>query len=393
MKSPVLLLSLIIGWSTASSQIDFEKGYYIDNNGSRVEGLIKNVDWDNNPENFLFKQAVDTEPRQVNIDQSSEFGIDNVSKYVRATVDLDRSSDKVSELSTVRAPDFKKETIFLKTLVQGKASLYVFVDGDVQKFFYQADDVPLQQLVYKSYLYKDIINQNLTFREQIRSALKCDKPSQNEIERVAYSQSALRKIFLQYNECVNVEVIDFVNKEKRDFFNLWLRPRLMMSSLSASHSTAGGTDDFQFEDQVKFSAGIEAEFILPFNRNKWAIIAEPTYQYYKASISSEPISVDYKAIELPLGLRHYFFLNEHSKLSLAIAFQLNFPGESKVTHHSNVELNISKTTNMAFEAGYVFRNRLCAAFRVQTKRELLGSYKIWDSDFNTMAIVVGYSPF
>ena len=29
--------------------------------------------------------------------------------------------------------------------------------------------------------------------------------------------------------------------------------------------------------------GIEAEFVLPFNNNnKWSIIAEPTYQYFKA---------------------------------------------------------------------------------------------------------------
>ena len=120
---------------------------------------------------------------------------------------------------------------------------------------------------------------------------------------------------------------------------------------------------------------------------------EPTYQYYEASIPSEPIRVDYKAIELPLGLRHYFFLNDNSKLSLGFAFQLNLPSSSMLTHHSNVELTVTKSMNMAFEAGYVFRNRLCVAFRYQTKRDLLGSYQIWDSDFGTMAFVVGYSLF
>lgn len=393
MKSPVLLLLLVIGSYTAFSQINFEKGYYIDNDGKRVEGLIKNVDWDSNPYEFQFQQTAGAEPRTVTIEQASEFGIDNVSKYLRATVDLDRSSEKLSELTTVRAPDFKKERIFLKTVVEGKASLYSFVDGDLLKFFFQAEGVPLQQLVFKSYLYKDVINKNLTYREQLRAAFKCDKPGQNEIDRVAYSQSGLKKIFLQYNQCVGGEGVDFIHKEKRDFFNLWLRPRLMMSSLSASHANQGGSDNFEFDDQVNFSAGIEAEFILPFHRNKWAIILEPTYQYYEASIPSEPIRVDYKAFELPLGLRHYFFLNDNSKLSLAMAFQLSLPGSSTITHHTNVELKISKTTNMAFEAGYVFKNRLCVAYRIQTKRELLGSYQIWNADFSTMAFVVGYSPF
>jgi hypothetical protein len=393
MKSLVLLLLLIIGSFTTYSQIDFEKGYYIDNNGNKVEGLIKNVDWDNNPTDFLFQQAGDAEPQRVTIQQSAEFGIDNVSRFVRATVDIDRSSEKVSELSTVRAPQFNREQIFLKTLVQGKASLYEYVGGDIQRFFYEADSVALQQLVYKSYLYKDVINKNLTYREQIRSAFQCDKPGKNEIDRVAYSQSALTKVFLQYNECVNAEVVDFRNKQKRDFFNLWLRPRLVMSSFTASRQHAGGVDDFHFEDLISFSAGIEAEFILPFHRNKWAIMFEPTYQSYEASIPSIPLHVDYKAIELPLGLRHYFFLNEHSKLSLGFAFQLNLPSNSTVKHHSNVELILTKSTNMAFEAGYVLRNRLCVAFRYQTNRELLGSYQIWDSDFGTMAFVMGYSLF
>ena len=37
------------------AQISFEKGYYIDNSNQKVDCLIKNVDWKNNPTSFEYK--------------------------------------------------------------------------------------------------------------------------------------------------------------------------------------------------------------------------------------------------------------------------------------------------------------------------------------------------
>jgi hypothetical protein len=164
MKSFAPLLLLIVGSFTTYSQIDFEKGYHIDNNGNRVEGLIKNVDWDNNPLDFLFQHVGDAEPRRVTIEQSAEFGISNVSRFVRATVDIDRSSEKVSELSAVRAPQFNKEQIFLKTLVQGKASLYEYVGGGFQF----DDQVKFSAGIEAEFILSDI-KQNETCWEATRS--------------------------------------------------------------------------------------------------------------------------------------------------------------------------------------------------------------------------------
>jgi len=37
------------------SQINYEAGYFIDNNGKKTECLIKNVAWKNSPLNFEYK--------------------------------------------------------------------------------------------------------------------------------------------------------------------------------------------------------------------------------------------------------------------------------------------------------------------------------------------------
>ena len=389
MKSLPLILLFAVSNLLSYGQIDFEKGYYIDDAGGRVECLIRNVDWDYNPTSFTIKKT-NGESAQLTIEHAREFGIYGGSRYVRATVDVDRSSDKMDKLSSIRAPEFKTERVYLKTLVEGRATLYLFSDGII-RFYYQTDTATIQPLVYKRYRSSDLVLENQTFREQLYRLFSCGTPGREDVDRANYAQRDLTKLFIQYNKCLGSVITDHTpEKKSRDFFNLWIRPRVTLSSLSASRSNY---QDFDFENQVGFSAGIEAEFILPFNRNKWAIMIEPTYQSYDASIPSEPIKVDYQALELPLGLRHYFYVNDNSKISLSFAFQVTLPFQSEVIHYSNVEWEIKNTANMAFEAGYVFKNRFCTAYRLQTNKELLGGYAIWSSNYSTMAFVVGYSLF
>ncbi len=47
------------------------------------------------------------------------------------------------------------------------------------------------------------------------------------------------------------------------------------------------TAEFDFGSQVNFRIGIEAEFIRGFNKNKWAIICEPTYQSFTGEATYE----------------------------------------------------------------------------------------------------------
>src|SRR5690606_2527230 len=120
----------------------------------------------------------------------------------------------------------------------------------------------------------------------------------------------------------NQESISFEDKEKRDLFNLTLRPGLNSSSLSIKNNAVSNRS-FDFDNEIGFIFGAEVEFILPFNNNKWALIIEPTYrQGYKSekSISSDVsggilvAKVDYKSFEIPVGFRHYFYLNDDSKI-------------------------------------------------------------------------------
>ncbi len=81
------------------SQISFEKGYYIDNSKQKTECLIKNIDWKNNPTTIEFKLSENGETFPADIKTIEEFGIYNVSKYIRNIVKIDNSSDNIERLS------------------------------------------------------------------------------------------------------------------------------------------------------------------------------------------------------------------------------------------------------------------------------------------------------
>ncbi|MFT7083077.1 MAG: hypothetical protein ACJAT0_001554, partial [Nonlabens sp.] len=106
------ILFLIVGIFSSikcNSQISFIKGYYIDNANQKTEGLIRNVDWKNNPLEFEYKKTKESEKESMNNESVKEFGINNVSKYIRASVQIDRSSNKFNLLSYDKSPLFKKE--------------------------------------------------------------------------------------------------------------------------------------------------------------------------------------------------------------------------------------------------------------------------------------------
>ena len=47
-----------------------------------------------------------------------EFSVGSSQKYINLIVDIDRSSKKITDLSTKRTPEYKSETLFLKVLVE-----------------------------------------------------------------------------------------------------------------------------------------------------------------------------------------------------------------------------------------------------------------------------------
>ena len=399
MKKQLLVLLTAILSLNSYSQINFEKGYYINNSDQKIECLIKNLQWKNNPTAFDYKISENSNSENITIKSVKEFGVYDDSKYVRSTVNIDRSTEFINNLTYEGNPIFTEEELFLKSLVEGEANLYLYEEGNLKRFFYNKESTKIEQLVFKKYLNSDYaVTLNNKYKQQLLSDVNCPSFKASKIAYLDYKEKQLVNYFIDYNKCKNQEYIVPVKSKNKNFFNLNIRPGLNSSSLSIDNSLSNNRD-VDFGNELSFRLGLEAEFTLPFNRNKWSAIVEPSYQYYKseAKLPTQNVEVDYKSIEFAVGVRHYMFLNENSKIFLNGSLVLGFAKDSKIdyarTDPSNVDLDISSGNNLAFGVGYKQNNKYSIELRYLTKRQVLDDYVAWNSDYKTVSVIFGYSIF
>lgn len=413
MQKLISILFFTVISISATAQINFKEGYFVANDGTVTSCLIEDVEWKNNPEIFEYKLEENSGVQIGRIESIQEFGIDNELKYKRFNIMMDRSGD-YNNLSDVREPIFENETRFLKVIIEGKATLYYYIEGNLKRFFIETDSKPIEQLVYKKYKYKDVSEQykkygveqgdigvNNTYKQQLSNSLSCSELTPEKFQSVKYTKGSLLKAFKTYNECVESAYVCY-EKEKEDTkINVILRPGVSYSSLVVSsppmsiYNNVYGAD---FGSQVTWRLGVEAEYILPFNKNKWRVIVEPTYQYFtgggnqqKVWRDRDSVTVKYNTIDFPVGIRYNTFLNDKISVFANISGVLVFDFKSSKLDYADAnDMEISSNTHLAFGVGVNFNDRISTEFRYHTKRSILSEF-YWDTDYNTMQFIVGYT--
>ena len=191
-------------------------------------------------------------------------------------------------------------------------------------------------------------------------------------------------------------------------FNLTIRPRINNSSFSVQNLLVSSST-VDFNNELGFGFGVEAEFIFPFNKNKWAFAIEPTYQSFSSeeSLYSDYIggtklivNVDYSSIEVPLSLRHYFFFNKSSKLFINASYVLDFSFNSSISFKSPDNftydnLKLKSNGNFALGIGYKFEDKYSMEMRYQFDRDMLplSANYVWDAKYNAISVIFGYTLF
>lgn len=420
-----LLSQLLLFICTASfAQIDFEKGYFISNNGARTVCFIENADWRSNPTVFNYKLPASEEKKVQNIIGVKEFGIDNVSMYKRYTVKIERSQNETGLLLKNKAPEWKEETLFLQALVTGEASLFSYTDGNVTKFFYETKQNPIEQLVYVRYISNDLnnsgidsfqesIKENNQFRQQLLNHVKCANTTDGSFKNIEYQKNQLVKHFVAYNSCYadTAKNMNYSAKDdNREKFSLRFTPGVYMASLSISdpNNFYNMSTDMK---QTIFRIGLDIEYIFPFNKGHWSIFTNPSYQKFDAKESFTKVSlnyngnnpinynatIDYSSVELPIGIRRYFFLSPSSKIyanaALVIDVMLSSDQTVEFTNTNNLpnatkSLPLSSRNSMLIGLGYSYK-RFSGEIRYYTQKEL-SNILSWNAKYSSFGLTVGY---
>ena len=261
-----LLLVATLFFSIAlTAQSDFRAGYYIDNQGNKVEGFLKSANFravnDLAFRNFEFKKDLDQNAKKIDKFNVIEFGFTDDVKYqkIKAKIDdlnLDTDFGYYKEFTV------KEEYVFLNVLVEGSATLYSYEGGHGTKYLYKIqdkDDVA-KQLLYKKFLKSsNMIDENNVFRQQLFYNVKCENQTYTDFLNVKYVQSELVPLFVNYNKCQNSPYTVYEDIEKQ-------APVINFSVLLGYNVGSFGVINLQHEAAPQnygmISIGGEAELVL-----------------------------------------------------------------------------------------------------------------------------------
>jgi hypothetical protein len=408
MKKKVLLLLFICVCLQGFSQVKFEKGYIIDNQNKVITCLIKNADWLKNPDEIEYKLSESSNILKANPSTIKAFQVDNYAKYLSYSGKMDKSTVDIDKITYGRAAKMEDSSIFIKTLVAGTANLYVY-DSYKQNFFYSVNSDVITPLIFKKYLNSDNkIAENARYKQQLWKSLQCNTISLNYIESVSYYTDELTLLFKMFNNCKEGKPLRNENetqaKTRKGFFHVNAKLGLNFSkfSMEKNGNLYGIGREVPFENEISPRIGIELEYVLPFNKNKWSLFLEPTYSQYKSETyykykeyaDDETLFIaEYKAMELPIGFRFYIFLNDDSKLFINGFYTLTFDLGSEIYDRDGIyedEYDVAVKNSLGVGLGYKWKDKISIELRHNFSKNLISS-DAWDSTFNSSNLIVGYS--
>ena len=305
--------------SATYSQIKFEPGYFIDTAGIRTQCLIRNVDWVYNPSFFDYKMDASSSRSRKEVNDVREFGIEHGVKYISASVKIDRSSEMLDDddISTSYNPEWRDEHIFLKVLIAGDASLFSYEEDNFLRFFYRVKQDSIEQLVYKRYKKagEASFDYNRNYLNQLFADVNCRNLPLTSFENISYNNHSLVNWVHKNNQCLNSVDSNMIPTKNKKWFAFNILAGANHLSFQSENSP-NAQENIQYDPTIAFTAGLELEFILPFNKNKWSAILESSSLSYKSSgynESGNKLEIDYNTINIMFGVRYYGYINERVK--------------------------------------------------------------------------------
>ncbi|WDF48544.1 hypothetical protein PQ459_08700 [Chryseobacterium sp. KACC 21268] len=375
------------------AQIKFKQGYFISNNGTKTDCLIKDSAWKDYPEFIFYKETEKGEMKKAGITTVKEFSVDET-KYVRFTFDIDKSAKNLNAIGEDRNPVWVKKTAFLKLLVDGDTQLYKYsFNGDKKYFIKKGNESNVEQLIYKQFLVDEkdrtYVQNNNDYKKQLDSI----NPNFNTAN-LKYDDKSLINWFSQYSGKNSDEII----KREKGKFNIRIKPTFISSNMKFDE----GENVFKFDTKTSFTGSLELEYVFGFNKSKWAVFTEPTYYNYAAEktiaanysytfASSRLYNISSQSIVVPLGIKHYMYLNNKNKLSLSGAFVINIPIEYSITIQNLYGDDFSNFNGLQFGLGYTYNNKFSLDCKIINQKSGIGLFGKLNN--NIVLLSAGYNIF
>lgn len=204
MKQFILSLFAILVCASMAAQVRFSNGWIIDNDGQKMECLIKNVgNFCSETEIVFRKSETDKDEVAYLKDVASLFV--NGTLYERHDFSYDNSQSDISAgYSLSPQPEFVKTTAFLRVVCDGPARLYRYEMANIKDNFFISTEVNPEPtyLINKMYLTdgrSGYLRENTTFRQQLFVALAPAGITEDDVNGLRYDEASLIDVFDKSN--------------------------------------------------------------------------------------------------------------------------------------------------------------------------------------------------
>jgi hypothetical protein len=411
MKQLLISVMLIAGSESLFSQVQFVQGYYVTNDGQRTECQIRfrSEDWRDNPKSFEYRANETAEPREADLDRVTELGLASGETFFRIRVAMDRSTNNLNQLDTklqtneLRSPVFASETLFLRLLVSGSATLYQYNEGNLLRFFLSVSGGPVNQLVYKRYFARTkgtgvhdrtkddmFIAVNEDYKQQLLNDLKCTDIRKQDIEGLSYDADKLKGIVSKYNSCKGGASVTYEKSRRSGWpMHLTFRLGLASNSLDIKNISFGGGGTANIEGVASPRMGLELEGVLPFGEGLWAIPIEAAYQTFSGQIPSGSVKIDYSFVDILIGIRRYFTLGESGRLYFTGSILLGLSQGSTIKIVSTT-YSADAPAAIVLTAGYKMK-RFSGEIYYAFPKNLMSKNGVYEAIMPSIALNLGYT--
>lgn len=392
----------------AMTQIDFEKGYFIDKNNQRIECLIKNESWDVNTGTFTYRSSTDTNVKIKKFQDIEEISIYNIIKYKRFDVKIDVNvTNEFRNMSFDRTVKLEDASLLLKVLLEGNNSLFSHKADNFTYFFYTSPNTIIpEQLIYKQYLSNDInrIKDYNAYLQLLAKEFICVGISQTIYERTSYNEGDLIRFFKRYNDCKGYSYSTYSGIKDRKRFYFKLKSGISLNNFNFEDVKEDSFDhgySQDFDSKILPVIGIEIEYFLPVKGNKWSVYFDPRFRSYSSSkpFQSTPnliemVDVNFKSIELPFNVRYYIYLKNKSKFSISggIIFDSAF-GSSIEFENPGRERFTEINPKYAFIVGASYHMSKFEFELRYNSRNIINNSGLYNSTYQNFDFMVSYILF
>ncbi|KPM32598.1 Hypothetical protein I595_1019 [Croceitalea dokdonensis DOKDO 023] len=377
-----------------TAQLQFKKGYFVDNTGQRTDCMVKGFRSDHMADIIVYKKDEDSDVTEKILKSSiKELAIHDGPKYIRETVELALNS----ESTTDGIPKYKAVNLVLRVLLESdEGNLFSYKPKGAKEIYFFKSKLSdgIKQLVYFEYSANQrSVQKNNEYKNQLIQLVYCEAISLKEYEQVAYDQKELLLFFEKYNECQGKPSKIYSSKDVGRGFNLKLLLGTSFANFKADQPDSDRAD-VSYVLKPNVSLGIEGEYFFSGLKNKWSFISTLNYEEFTSLTENTPKDDDVATLDLGSNIsaglagRHYFYFNKKNTLFFELGLRLNNFNNAFLTFEKRLGSPVQNHIGIHFGTG-VEMNRVGLRAHFFTAQSSL-PVGLWDTSYTGINLSLSY---